>query len=65
MMAPFLSRSESTQHTSSVTPPYRENPNGRRLSADEANERVEQLKSQGMQEDHAVAEVMKRLQREE
>ena len=49
----------------SVTPPYRENPNGRRLSADEANERVEQLKSQGMREDYAVAEVMKRMQRED
>ena len=48
-----------------VTPPFRENPNGRRLSADEANERVEQLKSQGMREDYAVAEVMKRMQREE
>jgi hypothetical protein len=49
----------------SVTPPYRENPNGRRLSADEANERVEQLKSQGMREDYAVTEVMKCMQREE
>jgi putative DNA primase/helicase len=36
-----------------------------RLSADEANERVEQLKSQGMREDYAVAEVMKRMQRED
>jgi hypothetical protein len=33
----------------------------RRLSAEEANERVEQLKSQGMREDLAVAEVMKRI----
>ena len=49
----------------SVTPPYREIPNGRRLSADEANERVEQLKSQGMREDYAAAEVMKRMQRED
>jgi hypothetical protein len=48
-----------------VTPAYGENPNGRRLSADEANERVEQLKSQGMREDYAVAEVMKRMQRED
>jgi hypothetical protein len=31
------------------------------LSAEEANERVEQLKSQGMREDLAVAEVMKRI----
>jgi hypothetical protein len=37
----------------------------RSLSADEANERVEQLKSQGMREDYAVAEVMKRMQRED
>jgi hypothetical protein len=49
----------------SVTPPYGENPNGRRLSADEANERVEQLKSQGMREDFAVAEVMKSMQIED
>ena len=42
-----------------------DNNKGRRLSADEANERVEQLKSQGMRENYAVAEVMKRMQREE
>ena len=42
-----------------------DNNKGRRLSADEANERVEQLKSQGMREDCAVAEVMKRMQRED
>jgi DNA-binding MarR family transcriptional regulator len=36
-----------------------------RLSADEANERVELLKGQGMREDYAVAEVMNRLRREE
>jgi hypothetical protein len=38
-----------------------DNNKGRRLSADEANERVEQLKSQGMREDLAVAEVMKHM----
>ena len=42
-----------------------DNNKGRRLSADEANERVEQLKSQGMREDYAVAEAMKRMQRED
>jgi putative DNA primase/helicase len=35
------------------------------LSADEANERVEQLKRQGMREDFAVAEVMNLLRRQE
>ena len=42
-----------------------DNNKGRRLSTDEANERVEQLKSQGMREDYAVAEVMKRMQGED
>jgi hypothetical protein len=43
-----------------VTTPY--NHNGR-LSADESNARVQELIDQGMREDLAVAEVMKRMQR--
>jgi hypothetical protein len=45
-----------------VTEPRNEQPP---LSADEANERVQKLIDEGMREDFAVAEVMKKLKGEE